>query len=101
MTNIKIFKPTVITIVPMIANGFYKAIWMNAKKAIELGFADEILMDEKRTAPVESYAFTGKTIEKALINKISAKAQHKPEPKAQGRRDDELKPRLSTIKNYL
>ena len=33
MTNIKIFKPTVITIVPMIANGFYKAIWMNAKKA--------------------------------------------------------------------
>ena len=75
--------------------------WMNAKKAIELGFADEILMDEKRTAPVESYAFTGKTIEKALINKISAKAQHKPEPKAQGRSVDELKARLNTIKNYL
>lgn len=33
MTNIKIFKPYVITIVPMIANAFYKNIWMNAKKA--------------------------------------------------------------------
>ena len=33
LTNIKIFKPYVITIVPMIANAFYNAIWMNAKKA--------------------------------------------------------------------
>lgn len=33
LTNIKIFKPYVITIVPMIANAFYKAIWTNAKKA--------------------------------------------------------------------
>ncbi|MBE7082848.1 MAG: hypothetical protein E7378_04175, partial [Clostridiales bacterium] len=33
MTNIKIFKPAVITIVPMIANMFYKTIWANAKKA--------------------------------------------------------------------
>ena len=32
MTNIKIFKPYVITIVPMIANAFYKTIWANAKK---------------------------------------------------------------------
>lgn len=32
MTNIKIFKPYVITIVPMIANAFYKQIWANAKK---------------------------------------------------------------------
>ena len=33
MINIKIFKPHVITIVPMIANAFYKAIWTNATKA--------------------------------------------------------------------
>ena len=33
LKNIKIFKPYVITIVPMIANAFYKAIWTNAKKA--------------------------------------------------------------------
>ena len=39
MTNIKIFKPSVITIVPMIANAFYKNIWMNATK---LGKADKL-----------------------------------------------------------
>ena len=33
MNNIKIFKPTSITIVPMIANAFYKNIWTGAKKA--------------------------------------------------------------------
>jgi len=33
MTNIKIFKPYVITLVPMIVNVFYKTIWANAKKA--------------------------------------------------------------------
>lgn len=32
MTNIKIFKPDVITIVPMIANAFYNGIWANATK---------------------------------------------------------------------
>ncbi len=32
MTNIKIFKPAIITVVPMIANAFYKNIWANAKK---------------------------------------------------------------------
>ena len=33
MANIKIFQPTVVTIVPMIANAFYKNIWANARKA--------------------------------------------------------------------
>jgi len=33
MINMKIFKPTCVTIVPMIANMFYKTIWQNAKKA--------------------------------------------------------------------
>ena len=33
MTNIKIFQPTVITVVPMIANAFYKNIWAGAKRA--------------------------------------------------------------------
>lgn len=39
MQNIKIFKPSVITIVPMIANAFYKNIWANAEKA---GKADKL-----------------------------------------------------------
>lgn len=75
--------------------------WMNAKKAIELGFADAILTDEKRTAEPEAYAFSGKTIEKALINKISAKAQPKSTPTHKGRRVDELKAQLNAIKNYI
>lgn len=33
MDNMKIFKPYVITIVPMIANMFYKTIWSKAKEA--------------------------------------------------------------------
>ena len=33
MANIKIFQPTVVTIVPMIANAFYKNIWAGARKA--------------------------------------------------------------------
>ena len=32
MNNIKIFKPDVITVVPMVANAFYKNIWATAKK---------------------------------------------------------------------
>ena len=75
--------------------------WMNAKKAIELGFADEILTDEKRTADTEAYAFSGSAVEKALINKISAKAKPKTEVKHQGRSVDELKARLHTIKNFM
>lgn len=39
MNNIRIFKPTIITIVPMIANAFYKAIWTNAGKE---GKADKL-----------------------------------------------------------
>lgn len=32
MRDIKIYKPSIITIVPMIANAFYNQIWLNAKK---------------------------------------------------------------------
>jgi len=33
MANMKVFKPLMITVVPMIANAFYKNIWLGAKKA--------------------------------------------------------------------
>lgn len=39
MTNIRIFKPNCITVVPMIANAFYKGIWTNAAK---LGKAEKL-----------------------------------------------------------
>lgn len=91
--------------------------WMNANKAVELGFADGILEDEKAAdIAVPAYAFSRKTVQAALMNKISAKT--KPVQKADipadaqtdtpaqpeepaGRSVDELKARLNTIKNFI
>ena len=84
--------------------------WMNAKKAIELGFADDILTDEKTVADVPAYAFSGKAVENALMNKITAKAKTaakaaKPEPAKEqpkpehGRSVSELMDRLNLLKN--
>ena len=73
--------------------------WMKAKKAIELGFADDILKDEKIPTEPEPYAFSDKSVEKALINKISAKTS--AEKKPEGRSIGVLKERLQTIKNYM
>lgn len=91
--------------------------WMNANKAVELGFADGILEDEKAAdITVPAYAFSRKTVQAALMNKISAKAKPvqnadipadaqtdtpaQPEEPA-GRSVDELKARLNTIKNFI
>ena len=47
--------------------------WMNANKAIELGFADDILEDgKKNVADVPAYAFSGKATENQLMNKMVA-----------------------------
>ena len=83
--------------------------WMNANKAIELGFADDILTDEKLAVDVPAYAFSGKAVENRLLNKITAKArtaEPKEEPKAPvaeekpqtGRSVDELMDRLNLMK---
>ena len=48
--------------------------WMNANKAVELGFADGVLEDEKNPDVVPAYAFSRKTVQAALMNKITAKA---------------------------
>lgn len=87
--------------------------WMNANKAIELGFADDTLKDEKLTAEIPAYAFSGKAVQQALVNKITAKAKPKPraqpeptakhttpaEPEAStGRSVDELMERLNLLK---
>lgn len=76
--------------------------WMNAKKAIELGFADDILTDEKITAEMPAYAFSDRAVEKALMNKLTEKVRKEtpaqPEIK-HGRSVDELLERLSLLKN--
>ena len=77
--------------------------WMNAKKAIEMGFADAILTDEKRSVDTEAYAFSSRAVEKALINRISAKAVPETEktPAPEGRSVAALRAELETIRNYL
>lgn len=47
--------------------------WMNAKKAIELGFADGLLEDNKNTEDDEGYMFSASAVERTLINKITKK----------------------------
>lgn len=77
--------------------------WMNAVKAVELGFADGLLQDEKTAVETEAYSFSSNAVEKSLINKISAKAKL-PEPeikKPTGRSVTDLKANLMSIKNYL
>lgn len=64
--------------------------WMNAKRAVELGFADGILADEKHSTDTEGYAFSASAVERALINKISVKAKAEPDQKPTGRSVQEL-----------
>ena len=72
--------------------------WMNANKAIELGFADKLLTDEKPVVDLSNYAFSSKKLEMALINKIREKESKET---VKGRSVEDLKNRLNTIKNYL
>lgn len=79
--------------------------WMNANKAIELGFADDVLKDEKQSEPTFSaYAFSRKTVATNLLNKMAEKTkliQAEESAKPQGRSVDELKERLFNLKKYM
>ena len=72
--------------------------WMNAKKAVDLGFADALLEDTKRTVNVEAYSFSTTSIENAIMNKIAAKVKAKAADKPEGRSVDELMERLNLLK---
>lgn len=79
--------------------------WMNAGKAIELGFADAVLTDSKReAADIPAYAFSGKETEMVLVNKMTARYQPKKNSPAEeapapaGKTYDELMARLNLIK---
>ena len=76
--------------------------WMNANKAIELGFADGILERESNdeVIPSDAYMFGAKEFDMALVNKISDKTKDVPTSK-KGRNVSELKDKLATIKNYI
>lgn len=77
--------------------------WMNAKKAIELHFADGMLEDEKKmSVDVGAYQFSSKQVENALLNKITEKTPvsepKKVELEITGRSVDELMDRLNLMK---
>lgn len=82
--------------------------WMDCRKAIELGFADGMLEDSKRVVPegAAAYAFSGRAVETALLNKLGVKET--PEPVAppatqpetiQGRSVTDLMERLNLLKH--
>ena len=84
--------------------------WMNANKAIELGFADDILEDKKKKCAADevAFSFAAKSSETRLMNKLEAKFKEKLETKKcplveameemKGTRIEDLDKRLSLLK---
>lgn len=68
--------------------------WMPAQKAVELGFADEVI-GVGDSAAVNSAMFSQKKVNIALVNKLCAEEKHS------GRRVDELSERLDIIKKLF
>lgn len=78
--------------------------WMNANKAVELGFADGILERETSDeAPAAALMFSEASVVNSLMGKIAEKCRiEKPSvPESTGRSVAELRQHLDSIKNYL
>lgn len=68
--------------------------WMSANKAIELGFADGVLEDEKRNGSEDvTYAFSRKAVTNSLLDKVKPKQEKQPT----GTPIESLEKRLSLI----
>ena len=76
--------------------------WMDANKAVELGFADGILQRSNETEnialPTASMMYSRVNVVNSLMGKIAAKCAIEPK---NGRSVEELKNQLNAIKNYL
>ena len=82
--------------------------WMDANKAVELGFADEIMQrgteSEDAPVPTVSMLYSKANVVNSLMEKIAAKCAIDPKPavpERTGRSVDELRAKLNTIKNYI
>lgn len=82
--------------------------WMDANKAVELGFADEIMQRSRESddvpAPAVSMLYSKANVVNSLMEKIAAKCAIEPKPavpERTGRSVDELRAKLNTIKNYI
>ena len=71
--------------------------WMNAKKALELGFCDEIMYQPEAAqpeSPEDSFTFSRRAVTNCLIDKVKAKLP-KPEPEI---KVSDLEKRLALLK---
>jgi ATP-dependent Clp protease protease subunit len=83
--------------------------WMNANKAVELGFADGIIEkdDAEDAIPInDSVMFSQKAVSNALMNKLSAKYKPPAEKQAEiqvptGHSVDTIMERLENIRKYI
>ena len=74
--------------------------WMNAKKAIELGFCDGLLEDgKKQTNDDISFAFSRRAVTNSLLNKAMKKSVTPPSLDKSGRSVDVLMDRLNLLKH--
>lgn len=90
--------------------------WMDANKAVELGFADSILFTDTKDSQAkdrvtDSVMFSRKTVNNALVNKLekhyrkektNMQQQAGIQPPAEaGRSTDEIRERLNFIKKFI
>lgn len=79
--------------------------YMNANKAIELGFADSIMGDDecKNNIPVSfnSVMFSQKEISNSLMNKISEKYRIMKQPEIKEHSVDSIMERLENIRKHI
>ena len=77
--------------------------WMDANKAVELGFADEIMKrsdeTENMAVPAVSMLYSKANVVNSLMEKIAAKCVIEPKPTRTQKADDLLS-RLNLIKNW-
>ena len=71
--------------------------WMNANKAIELGFADGVLEDSKRHQATPTNAFSRRAVTNSLLDKVKTKEQPQPKSEPQGVLAESLQKRLNLI----
>ena len=79
--------------------------WMDAHTAVDLGFADEILMRPGET-PVENKAdgpmlFSRAAVTNSLMDKLAAKCRIQQKPAVNERSVDTLMERLNLIRNHI
>ena len=77
--------------------------WMNANKAVELGFADEILqrdsLEDAEPQTASAMAYSRVEVTNSLMEKLSARCRIEPKPTNTERSVADLMERLNLIRN--